>query len=197
MSTEPVPSFEEVMALFIKNGEQIREMRLAQKETARIVEENALAQKREQKKWNKRFAEFGDRIGELIETMVRGGIVQLFQELGYTFTQCSRRGMSFREDAIGVHGEVDLFLEDGDYALLVEVKTKLTIGDIKEHIKRVKKYRLYADYRNDKRHFIAAVGGGVIDDNVRDYALKRGLFVIMQSGKNIEIIQPTDKPKVW
>jgi len=56
---------------------------------------------------------------------------------------------------------------------------------------------LYADYRNDKRQFIAAVGGGVIDDNVRDFALKRGLFVIMQSGKNIEVIQPKGKPKVW
>ena len=211
MSNAPVPTFEEMMSLFReaeeqsrktdkqfrktekyirKTGKQIRELRLSQKE----AEERS---KKEQKKWNRRFAEFGDRIGELIETMVRGGIVQLFRELGYTFTQCSRRGMSFREDAIDVHGEVDLFLEDGDYALLVEVKTKLTINDIKDHVRRVKKYRLYADYRNDKRQFIAAVGGGVIDDNVRDFALKRGLFVIMQSGKNIEVIQPKDKARVW
>ncbi|MCL2744068.1 MAG: hypothetical protein FWE67_09465 [Planctomycetaceae bacterium] len=190
MSAEPVPTFEEMMAMFRESREQIIELRLSQEK----AEER---RKKEQKEWNKRFAEFGDRIGELIETMVRGGIVQIFQELGYTFTQCSRRGMSFREDAIGVHGEVDLFLEDGDYALLVEVKTKLTINDIKDHVRRVKKYRLYADYRNDKRHFIAAVGGGVIDDNVRDFALKRGLFVIMQSGKNIEVIQPKDKARVW
>ncbi|MCL2742903.1 MAG: hypothetical protein FWE67_03535 [Planctomycetaceae bacterium] len=197
MSNAPVPTFEEMMALFRetekqsrKTDKQIRELRLSLKE----AEER---RKKEQKNWNKRFAEFGDRIGELIETMVRGGIVHLFQELGYTFTQCSRRGMSFREDAIDVHGEVDLFLENGDYALLVEVKTKLTIDDIKDHLERIKKYRLYADYRNDKRQFIAAVGGGVIDDNVRDYALKHGLYVILQSGRNIEVIQPEGKPKVW
>jgi len=189
MSTT-TPTFEEMMALFRETGRQIDEMRQAQAEADKRY-------KKEQKAWNKRFAEFSDRLGELIETMVRGGIVQLFRDLGYTFTQITRRGFSFRDNTIGVHGEVDLFLENGDYALLVEAKLKLSIDDVKDHMERVKKFRLYSDARHDKRRLIAAVGGGVIPDNVRDYALKHGLFVVQQSGKNIEVIPPEGDPKVW
>jgi len=198
------PTFDEMMALFLETREQIKETDQLvkeyvkkQDESIRKQEEAAKKQLAEEKKWNKRFAEFSDRLGDLIATMVRGGIVRLFQELGYSFSRCSRGGTSFRDDTIGVHGEIDLFLEDGDYALLVEVKLKLSIDDVKDHIERVEKYRLYADARNDKRRLIAAVGGGIIPDNVRDFALKNGLYVILQSGENVKVISPEGEPKIW
>jgi hypothetical protein len=92
-----------------------------------------------------------------------------------------------------------LFLENGDYALAVEVKTNLTINDIKAHIKRLEKFSRYARAKGDKRQFVAAVGGGVVRKEVLEYALKQGIYVIIQSGETIEIapLPKGFKAKVW
>jgi hypothetical protein len=128
--------------------------------------------------------------------MVEGGIVRLFQELGYEFDQCSDR-MKFQNKELGISGEVDLFLENGEYALLGEVKTNLSVDDVKDHLDRMENYRKVADFKGDHRRFLAAVGGGVVRDNVREFALNHGLYVIQQSGENVEVIPPEGKPKIW
>jgi len=138
----------------------------------------------------------GDRLGQLVAAMVEGGILRLYKNLGYDFDVCNRN-YNFGNKALDIYGEVDLFLENGDVALLVEVKTKLSIDDVKEHQERLEKFRLVADVKNDKRQFIVAVGGGVIQKNVRDFALKQGMFVVQQSGENVEVLAPKGKPKVW
>ena len=142
------------------------------------------------------IARLGDRLGQLVAAMVEGGIVRMFKELGYEFDVYNPR-YRFGNKALDIYGEVDLFLENGDVALLVEVKTNLSIDDIKEHQDRLEKFRLVADAKNDKRQFIAAVGGGVIQKNVRQFALKQGMFVVQQSGDNVEVIAPQGKPMVW
>jgi hypothetical protein len=45
--------------------------------------------------------------------------------------------------------------------MIVEVKTKPYIGDITEHLERMKKIRSYADLHNDKRKFLGAIAGMV------------------------------------
>ena len=200
MSSAPTLTYEQMMALFLETREQM-------KETERMIKESALAQEKkweqERKEWDRRMektdqkiADLGDRIGQLVETMVEGGILRLFKALGYSFDICSR-DIEFGNETLGIDGEIDLFLENGEYALLVEVKTNLSVSDVKNHVKRLEKYRRLADFRNDKRRFIAAVGGGVIRKNVREFALKSGLYVVQQSGDNIEVIPPEGKPKVW
>jgi len=145
---------------------------------------------------NKKVEKLGDRIGDLIEDMVRGGAVRLFRALGYDFTLCSRH-VEFDNRKLNISGEVDLFLENGEYALLVEVKTNLSVDDVNDHVERLQKYRQFADARGDKRRFIAAAGGGEVRSNIRTYALKQGLFVIQQSGDNVEVISPDGEPRVW
>jgi hypothetical protein len=177
MSTETI-TYEQMMEQFRVTLKGFEEVRLAQKET------------------DKRIDRLGNRIGELVEAMVRGGIVRLFQTLGYDFTRCSRN-VEFKNKTLGIAGEVDLFLENGDYALLVEIKTNLSVDDVKDHTERLKKYRLDADTRGDQRRFIAAVGGGVVRENVRDFALQQGFYVIQQSGDNVEVIPPEGEPTIW
>ena len=128
--------------------------------------------------------------------MVEGGIVRMFKELGYEFDVYTSR-YRFGNKALNIYGEVDLFLENGDFALLVEVKTNLSVDDVKEHQERLEKFRQVANVKNDQRRFIAAVGGGVIQKNVKDFALKQGMFVVQQSGENVEVLTPEGKPKVW
>jgi len=63
----------------------------------------------------------------------------------------------------------------------------------------LEKFRRYSDARGDKRHFIGAVAGAVVSDNVADSAIENGLYVIVQSGEAVEIVTPPEGfvPKKW
>ncbi|MDR2179630.1 MAG: hypothetical protein LBP21_04940, partial [Synergistaceae bacterium] len=94
--------------------------------------------------------------------------------------------------------EIDLFLENGDCAVAVEVKANLKTDDVSDHMNRMKKLRVYADARKDSRKFYGAVAGAIISENVRKFALKNGLYVIAQTGDTMTIDVPEGfKPKAW
>jgi hypothetical protein len=89
-------------------------------------------------------------------------------------------------------------LENGEFALAIEVKTQLNVGHVDEHIERMEKLRCYADDRGDTRKFLGAVAGAVVADNVKIYALKKGFYVIRQSGDTVTIENPQGfEPKTW
>jgi hypothetical protein len=52
----------------------------------------------------------------------------------------------------------------------VEVKTRASIDDVRDHAERMEKLRRYFDVRNDKRKSFGAIAAAVIPDNVRDFA---------------------------
>ena len=142
----------------------------------------------------------GNRIGDIIEHMVGGGnIVEQFQALNYNVTEYSRNrifGKGTKND-----GEIDLILEDGDVAILISVKTKLTTEYVHEHIEQLEKYRRYVDAKSngDKRRFIGAVAGAVAPDDVIKFAQKKGFYVIVQSGVAVEIVPTPEnfQAKEW
>ncbi|MDR1491928.1 MAG: hypothetical protein LBT05_04310 [Planctomycetaceae bacterium] len=173
----------------------------AERETKREAEraEREAERKKSEKAWEKRFGWLTDKIGEIIEAMVEGDILGKFEKLGYHFTGCTRR-YKFKNNKLDIRGEIDFFLEDGDTAMLVEVKTTLEIEDVKYHLERMKKYRRYADAKGDKRTFIAAVAGGaVVSETVREFAHQNGMYVIVQSGDAVRIVKPPKgfKVKEW
>jgi len=93
--------------------------------------------------------------------------------------------------------QVDVLLEDGDKAMLVEVKTKLSTGDVKDHIKCIGKMRAYADLHGDKRVFLGAVAGVVMTRETKNFALEKGFFVVEPSGETFNITAPKGRPKEW
>jgi hypothetical protein len=86
--------------------------------------------------------------------------------------------------------EIDILLEDGKYAMVVEVKSLLNKIDVDEHLDRMKIVREYADKRADKRKFIAAVAGATIAKTAREYALASGVYVIEQTGDTVRVKVP-------
>jgi hypothetical protein len=207
MSSAPIPTFEELREMFRVTGEQFREtgkkieeLRLAQQETDRQMKETdrqIQATARVVKETNEQIGRLGNRIGDLVEALVAKGIVRVFQELGYAFTRFGPSVKFMIDEKLGVSGEIDLFLENGEVACLMEAKTKLTEEHVEAHAEKMARYRLYADARKDYRKFIAAVGGVVLEENVRNYALKRGFYVVQLSGDNVVVIPPLGKPKEW
>jgi hypothetical protein len=119
-----------------------------------------------------------------------------FNALGYQFTKAgSNQLIEDREH--NLYMVLDVFLENGDCALAVEVKTQANTGDIREHVGRMKKLRRYLDLHNDQRKLYGAVAAAVLPDNVHDYALTQGLCVIKQTGDAIGIEEPPGKAKAW
>ena len=208
-STPTILTYEQLMTSFQESREEIRRSREEFREKWEKSEkdwENSRKEwdeiKKQMKETDRKIermfeanARLGDRLGQLVAAMVEGGVKRMFEEAGYEFDVCNPR-YYFGNKKIGF-GEVDLLLENGDVALLVEVKTNLSVDDVRDHQDKMAKFRLWADTRNDKRQFIAAVSGGVVRENVRAFALKQGMFVVQQSSENVEIISPEGKPNIW
>jgi len=142
------------------------------------------------------IGKLGNRIGEIVEYMVAPNLREKFRELGLNFPQANQNSNVSDYDN-NIFLEIDVKLENGDKVMLVEVKTKLTIEDVKEHINRLEKMRVYADLHGDKRIFLGSVAGIVVEANVKEYALGQGFYVIEPSGENFNIIPPSGKPKEW
>jgi hypothetical protein len=91
-------------------------------------------------------------------------------------------------------GEIDLVLENGDVIILIEVKTRLQVPRVLKHIETMKKYRRWVDSkgRGGNMCFIGAVAGAVVEKDAKDLAHENGMYVIVQSGKAVEIITPPE-----
>ena len=192
MSTQPL-TYEGVLELFRLSDERF-DKRMAETDK-RMAETD-----RQIRKTSHEIGRLTSSVGRVIENMVAGNIVKKFRALGYDVTGCSPN-KEFEIEALGIVGEIDLLLDDGPVGILVEVKTTLKTDDVRDHIEKIKEYRRYADARGfgDKRHFIGAVAGAVIEGDAETFAHENGMYVIVQSGDAVEILaQPEGfKAKEW
>lgn len=184
----------------------LREIAQSQKETDRLIKENKREMEeakleiketfRQLKISDKKFGELNNRFGEIVEYMIAPNLCKKFRELGLNFQKSTNRTAvdDFDND---IHFEIDVMLENGEKAMLVEVKTTFTTEQVKEHIKRLEIMRKYSDLRGDKRSFLGAVAGVVIRPNVKKYALEQGFFVVEPSGETFNITSPQGQPKEW
>ena len=183
MSQETDRKFRETKQMFAETDRKFQEAARLSKETERKI------------------SALGSRIGEIIENMIGGDIVPQFRALGYKITQYARNHV-FGDEGTAESGEIDLYLYDGDIVILIEAKTNLKTADVIEHIERLEKYRRCVEVnKSDHRRFgfIGAVAGAVVEKNVAEFAQKHGLYVIVQSGRAVEIIPSPEGfvPKKW
>jgi hypothetical protein len=151
---------------------------------------------RERAEYNKRFGDFSNRFGEIVEYMVAPNLREKFSEKGLDFPRVTS-DFDVADHKNNIYLEADVILENGDKVMLVETKTKPTTGDVKEHIKRLQKMRLYADIHGDKRKYLGAVAGVVMTKNVRQYILTQGMFAVEPSGETFNITAPEGQPREW
>ena len=169
------------------NKEAVEEHAADIKEIRRILKET-----------NKAIGSLGNRFGEVIEYMVEPNLLVKFQKLGFDFDKITH-GTKIKDKQDKTIAEADYSIENYDKVMLVEVKIKPDIDDIEYHIRRIEKFRAYADLHNDRRIFLGAVAGTVINDNVKNHALKNGLYIIQPSGKTFVITVPEGiySPREW
>ena len=160
-------SFEKVWA-------SLMELRVAQEETGKQIKEIS-----------RNIGGLGDSLGRIMEAMFSAELYKKFSNIGFTFTKQAER-VKFNVNK-QVVAEVDLFLENGEYVMLVEIKSDLSIGDVDRHLDKMEIIREYMDARNDARKIVGAVAGGSVTRKVLEYAQSEGLYVVVQSGDAVEI----------
>ena len=177
--------------------QQMKENALRNAETRKVMEETFRRMDARSDRLDKQLGDLGNRFGEMVEYMIIPNLLTKFEELGFTFTKANRT--EIKDKKHNIFTEVDAFLENGDKVMIVEIKNKLKIGDIDDHIERMEKLRKYADLRNDRRAYMGAVAGVVFSESEKIYALKNGFFVIEPSGDTFNITAPSGEyqPHEW
>jgi hypothetical protein len=197
-------TLEDIWALFRETDRRIKELaaetdqRMKEtdqrmKETDRLMKETS----QQMKETDRKIGKLGSRLGEVIEHIMSPKLQEKFEEMGYRFSRTSRNH-ELEDDNKNRLTEVDVLLENGEYAMAVEVKTHLTTEDVRDHVRRMGILRRVADEHNDRRKYLGAVAGAVIDQEVSAYALKNGFYVITPSGDTVDIEAPEGfKPRIW
>jgi hypothetical protein len=164
-------------------------------ETWAAIKENKKAQEeawKAIKETQKNIGGLNHTLGSLVEHILIPGLPKKFKKLGYSFNRIAT--YKFAE---GVYAQIDGMLENGEQAIAVEVKATLRQFDIDDHLIRMEKIRKYADEHGDKRQFMGAMAAAITDEATKNYALKKGLFVIEPSGEDVKVTKPDGEVRVW
>jgi len=201
-------TFEQVWAALMEDREQIKKSR---EDFDRRMEESREESRKEREKsrenWERELKEsrenFNKQIGSLTNLfgdftlgMLVPKLREKFRDFGFVFLK-SCPNFDVNDKINNISFEVDILLENGDKAMLIEVKTKLTNERITKHAERLEKMRKYADLHGDKRTFMGAVAGFAVADEVRKYASEQGFYLIEPDGENFNITPPDGNPKEW
>jgi len=174
-------TWDEIQAGFKELNELHKKTEKAQKEAWAAIRET-----------QKNLGGLNNTLGSMVEHILTPGLPQKFKKFGYSFTRIA----SYSYTA-GVWAQIDGMLENGTQAMAVEVKMTLRQSDIDDHILRMEKIRKYADEHGDTRKFIGAIAAIITDESTKNYALKKGLFVIEPSGEDVKVTKPETEPRVW
>jgi hypothetical protein len=183
----------------------LMELRERTEETDRIVKENALQMKETKRvlkesgqETDRRMGELGNRFGELAEHLVAPSIHEKFNALGYHFDAVSPGGTEIKDLGGETYAEIDILLQNTEYLMAVEIKSKLLEKDVDTHVRRLEILRRWADKHRDSRKIRGAVAGAIVTREVRRYALQAGFYVIVQTGDTVKIDIPKGFiPRDW
>jgi hypothetical protein len=200
VQTATPPSFESVWALIQENAKQherdMKEIRESQKELVESQKEYEQERKKDKAEFNEKLGNYINLFGDFTEYMMAPKLREKFKDFGLFFPKTSRN-VRVKDENNKTILEADAMLENGDKAMMVEIKTQLTVERINKHIERLEKMRKHADLYGDKRTFLGAVAGVVVDDESREYALNQGFYLIEPEGEELIITPPNNKPKEW
>lgn len=196
-------TLEEVWALFRETSQQM-------KETDRIIKENALADEKRSQELDRRFQAlsqeadkrsretdrklnkledlFTGQWGKLVESLVEGALVKLFNERGISVRQTAQR---VRGTYQGNPWELDIVVKNGHEIIIVEVKTTLRPNDVKDFLKKLPQIKLWlTEYKDNTIYgamaYLSSVAGAEI------MSQNKGLFVIKATGDSAKIENTTN-----
>jgi hypothetical protein len=181
------------------------EIELTKQDILELFAEQSKQIKNQSAEFHERLLETDKRIGNLAGTwgkfvaeMVKPKIVELFKEKGIQIETTIQSVEGFKDGQ--KYYEIDLLLINTNVAVVVEVKSSLSIDDVNEHLARLEKIKKVSPKRIDLSGvtIYGAVAGMIVEGEADKYAYKKGLFVLRQKGNIVEIVNDFKfKPKEW
>ena len=133
------------------------------------------------------------------ESLIKPGIIELFLGYGINLHNMYTNVIFYTENNEPFY-EIDLLLTNQQYIVLVEIKTKLNSHDVQEHLQRIEKVQKHPhkDFNWKNKTIIGCVAGITADDSAIKFAIKSGLFVLVQKGHLVEVVNDNPfKFKTW
>lgn len=137
----------------------------------------------------------GSKWGEFVEGLVAPACEWLFAERGIPVSSVSQRVKAKRPG--GRNMEIDILVVNGNAVVLVEVKSRLTVADVRDHMERLAQFKeFFPVYANHE--VIGAVAGITSEEGAEAFARNQGMFVIAQSGESVRLANDGDfVPRRW
>jgi len=213
--SDPAPTLDDVWRLIRETDRQLREqaqetdrrfqeterwLKEQSQETERWLKEQSRETDRHLKEisreTDKKIARLSNRLGEFVEGLVAPALIRVFQARGIVVNGLSR-DISRSNPQQNLATQIDLFVVNGDSCIVVEVKSKLSVDDVNEHLERMNKFKpLFPEYANKQAY--GAVAAMVTPEEVAKYAYHKGFFVIAQQGETVAILNDANfKPLAW
>jgi len=183
-------SHKKLSALSEEAKREMEELRASQKATDRQIE----ATDRQIQKIGGRF---NQRWGALVESLVEGNLVRIFQDRGIDITQTHTRSQSEwkKPDGRVERREFDIIVANGTEVVVVEVKTTLTPKDVNVFLETLVDFRNYFP-RYKSETIYGAVAYLSSENKANMLAEEEGLFLIRATGDSAGIANKKDfKPK--
>jgi len=178
-----------------KTDEQMKKTEESQRKTDEQMKETD----EEMKKTDKRIRQVTDGFGKFTEGLVEPNVLPLFKELGIKITGTGTR---VKRHYNGETMEVDILAtgrmnKRENVIIFIEAKTDPTQRDIKDEIKHIGEFsKFFNEYRG--RCVIGAIAGMKIAKGVKEYAQKKGFYVLAPSGDTMAILNKKEfKPRIW
>ena len=177
------------------SAETKRLMRESSAETKRLMRESSAETDRKLKDLAKQVGSLSSRWGEFVEGVVVPGCERIFAERGIPVQQVYQRVKNKLDG--GRNMEIDILAVNASAVVLIEVKSKLEVEDVKHHLKRLEQFKLFFPNYADAR-VMGAVAGIVSKESTEQFASKQGLFVIVQSGETVRLANDEKfEPHIW
>lgn len=163
-------------------------------ETERLLKEQSKETDRRIREVNKQIGDLGGKWGRFVENMVAPACESIFIKRGIPIHQVSQR---IKKRLDGNTLEIDVMVTNEDHVLIVEVKSSLGVGDVKELVEDLQQFKQFFPEYVQKQIY-GAVAGIEIEEGADKYAYRQGLFVLAQAGETVAILNNLDfQPKSW
>ena len=176
-----------------------KELQASQKETERSLREFSVGQKETERQIQKIGGRFNQRWGALVESLVEGKLVKIFQDKGIDITHTQTRSRAEWRNPEGSieRTEFDIIVANGTEVVAVEVKTTLTPADVHHFLETLQNFKKYFP-RYKTETVYGAVAYLAVESKSDFLAEKEGLFLIRATGDSASLVNQKDfKPKAF
>ncbi len=178
LSEEALHFFDDIKEMFRKSARQTEEIKRLFKNTDKKFQETDRQFKATDRKLNTLENLFNSQWGRLIESLVDGAIVKIFNQWGISVEHTTTRAKGVYQD----HSwELDIIAKNGDAVIVTEVKTTLRPDDVKNHLQKLPMVKKWMrEYENNTIY--GAVAYLTDSAGAAQMAENKGLFVIKATG---------------